>query len=179
MWEDIPISAIAAVAQDGVIGLDGKLPWRIASDFRWFRKRTMRHACVMGRKVLDEIEKPLKGRLNVVMSRSLQRQAEGLRIARSLQEALAIAAQWEREQRDAGAIASAEIMLLGGATVWEQAWPLVDRFYRTEVVGTFRGDTWFPDVDLSAFELTWREDGDPGKSGIAHTFQVLQRKRAV
>jgi dihydrofolate reductase len=172
MHDGICVSAIAAVAQNGVVGLNGKLPWRIASDLKFFRRTTLRHAVIMGRKTLDEIESPLKRRFNIVLSRSLEREEPRLLVVRDLQQALAAAAEHERKQVAAGKVEQAEILVIGGPSIWQLAWPDVDRFYRTEVHRDFEGDVRFPAVDLAGFTETSRVVGE---GDVPHTFTTLER----
>ncbi len=174
MYEGIRVSAIAAVASNGTIGIDGGLPWRIPGDLKHFQRHTRRHACIMGRRTFDELKTPLKRRLNVVLSRSLQREAARLEVVRSLEQALAVAHRWELDQVAAERIAEAEIFVIGGAAVWEAAWPLIDRFYLTRVLADVPGDTAFPQVDLSAFEQT---DHRVGEGPLPHEFVTLERIR--
>lgn len=172
MYDGVTISAIAAVASNGCVGRDGQLPWRIPGDLRHFKRTTRRHAVVMGRKTLDEIKTPLKGRVNIVLSRSLVREAEGLVVVRTLDDALRAAVDFERAQVARGATEVAEIFVIGGPSVWRLAWPLVDRFYRTNVRHDFAGDTFFPEVELGDFELVrrWNGEGD-----VPHDFELLHR----
>lgn len=174
MHDGIRVSAIAAVAANGVVGKDGKLPWRIPSDLKFFRRTTLRHAVIMGRKTLDEIENPLKRRFNIVLSRSLTREASRLVVVRSLQEALAAAVVHERQALADGKIESCEIMIIGGPSLWTLAWPIVDRFYRTDVLRDFDGDTWLPELPLDGFEETSRVTGE---GEIPHEFVVLDRRK--
>ena len=176
MHKDTPVAAIAAVARNGIVGKDGQLPWRIPGDLKYFRRRTKNHAVVMGRRTLDEIQSPLKRRMNVVLSRSLQRHEPNLAVARSLEEALDIAQAHEQAQVAAGKLEQPEIMVIGGPQVWAQAWPKVDRFYLTRVLADFEGDTRFPDVDLSDFKEVSVTPGEAEAGGVPHEFVVLQRR---
>lgn len=170
MYEDIPIAAIAAVADNGVIGLAGRLPWRLPKDLRRFRRLTTGHAVVMGRRTWQELGRPLPKRFNVVLSRRLLRTsgpslADSARVSADLDDALALAAQWERGRvareetaaaggmAAAGGTAAAEIFLIGGAGLWQSSWQLVDRLYLTRVHADVAGDTSFSDGLLAEFEL--------------------------
>ncbi len=174
MYDGIRVSAIAAVASNGVIGKDGKLPWRIPDDLKRFQRLTKRHAIIMGRKTLDELQTPLKFRLNVVLSRSLVREDKRLSVVRTLDEAFAEAAAWERRKVADGKIETPEIFLIGGAEIWRLAWPHIDRFYRTHIDAEFAGDTVFPDVDLSDFDAT---DERHGEGEPPHRFVTWDRRR--
>lgn len=126
------ISMIAAMSEDRVIGVSGKLPWHISSDLARFKSITMGHTVVMGRKTLDSIGHPLPGRRNIVLTRTLAK-IEGCEIARSLQQAIDAA---EGEE---------EIFICGGEEVFREALPLCQRMYLTIVHGSYRGDVRFPE----------------------------------
>lgn len=174
MFRDMQISAIAAVAANGIIGRDGKLPWRIPNDLKHFKRLTVGHACIMGRKTFDELGKPLPKRMNIVVSRTLVAKAERLVVVRTLTEAFAAAIEWERDAAAAGKIAAPEVFVIGGAQLWVHAWPYIDRLYQTRVLADFQGDTAFPAVDLRSFEpLETRPGTGPGPP---HEFVTLQRR---
>ncbi len=175
MYEDMPVAAIAAVADNGIIGLDGKLPWRLPKDLRRFKRSTRGHAVIMGRRTWQEIGKPLPRRFNVVLSRGWSPEKDhgpALAVARNLDEALAMAAAWERLQVEAGNLEAAEIFIIGGAVLWQAAWPLVDRFYLTRVHAEVEGDTRWPDLDVSDFVETANEAID---DRLPCSFVTLQR----
>ena len=143
------LSLIVAVADNGVIGREGKLPWRLGSDLRRFRKLTMGHPLIMGRKTFEAIGKPLDGRDSIVVSRgsvSLGASA-GVFAASSLEEALTIA----RTQAKARGVK--EAFVIGGAELFEAALPHANRVYLTRVHGSPEGDvSWEP-----ALGSEWRE----------------------
>ena len=186
MFEGIRVSAIAAVADNGVIGVDGDLPWHIPDDLRWFKGVTRGHAIIMGRKTWQSLPKPLPRRLNVVLTRSPEtlrtaadkyRQAAKpgsarLLVVDSLEDALSAAAAWEREAVLAERVTAPEIMVVGGGGIYAALWPWVDRFYRTRVTSQPRGDAFFPAVDVDAFTLTASQDG---AGEPLHVFETLDR----
>jgi dihydrofolate reductase len=133
---------VAAVARNGVIGVDGRLPWQIPQDLARFKELTMGHALVMGRATFESIGRPLPGRSNIVLTRRPGWAQEGVDVARSLQEAVDIAAS--RGQ---------DVFVAGGAEVYRAALATADRLELTEVDAEPEGDTWFPSVDWSK----WRE----------------------
>ncbi len=173
MYDGIQVSAIAAVARNGVVGKDGQLPWHIPADLKYFKRTTKHHACIMGRRTFDEIKTPLRRRLNVVLSGQLEKEAKRLVVVRSLEQGLAVAAEHERKQLAAGRIEAAEIMVIGGPSVWRLAWPLVDRFYLTRVLQDFDGDTYLGELPLDDFDEV---SAVAGEGDIAHEFVVLQRR---
>ncbi len=139
------ISIIVAMANDGLIGAGGRLPWHLPGDLKMFRKLTWGKPIVMGRKTFESIGRPLPGRCNVVLTHREDFQAEGCLAGHSLAGVLNLARGKARD----------EIMVIGGAEVFRQALPLCDRLYLTRVSGSFQGDTFFPMEEMR--ELEWRE----------------------
>jgi dihydrofolate reductase len=136
----VPIVLIVAVAENGVIGVDGKLPWRLKSDLQTFRALTMGKPVIMGRKTLDEIGRVLDGRDVIVVSRRPGYQVPGALVAADLDAAVAIAAE-KAAQRGVD-----EIVVAGGGDIFRQAMPLADRLRVTQIAGKPRGDVYFPDI---------------------------------
>ena len=135
-------SLIVAVADNGVIGNNNQLPWRISADLKYFKKVTLGKPIIMGRLTYESIGKPLPGRTNIVMTRDTTWQAEGVTRASDLSEALAIA------NKIADASALEELMIIGGATIYREALPQADRLYLTRVHTEVEGDAFFPALDL-------------------------------
>lgn len=139
------ISLIAAVARNNVIGVDGKLPWHLPEDFKWFKATTLDKPIIMGRKTFDSIgRKPLPKRFHIIISREKQQGGEQVAWATSLQAALDIARAQDTE----------EIMIIGGAQIYAESLPLADRIYLTEVDMAPTGDTLFPAFDKSKWQRT-------------------------
>ncbi len=160
------ISLIAAMSEQGVIGVHNRLPWRLPADMRWFREHTMGKAVIMGRNTFESIGKPLAGRTNIVVSRDPEYSTAGCRVAHSLKEAL----QAARE-------ASAEVMVIGGASLYAQALPLADRIYLTLVHGRFEGDAWFPEYDPAEWrELERHDHSADEKNPHDYSFVILERR---
>lgn len=147
----MPVSLIAAVATNLVIGDKGRLPWRLRDDMARFRSITMGHPVVMGRRTWESLEKPLAGRRNIVISRSPDFTPGGCDVARSREEALALAG-------------SGEIFVIGGASVYELFLPIADRLYITHVDVDVDGDSYFPPVQWEEWRLVTetRAEGEPG-----------------
>jgi len=142
------IVLVVAVAENGIIGREGGLPWRIKSDMQRFRALTWGKPVVVGRKTyLSFSRKPLPGRTNIVVSRDPDFTAPGAIVAPSLPAALAVA------RGDALRRASDAIMVLGGADIYAQALPLADRLEVTHIHAQCEGDTVFPAIDPAI----WRE----------------------
>jgi dihydrofolate reductase len=143
----IAIVLVAAVAENGVIGRDNALPWRLPSDLKRFRARTMGKPVVMGRKTFLSIGKPLSGRSNIVVSRDAKFAAPGVVVAPNLATALA-AARGDALRRGADAIA-----VIGGTDIFAQCMPFADRLDITLVHARPAGDSHFPPIDARV----WRE----------------------
>ncbi|HWV41792.1 dihydrofolate reductase [Pseudorhodoplanes sp.] len=143
----IAIVLVVAVAENGVIGRDNKLPWRIKSDLKFFKSVTMDRPVVMGRKTYDSIGKPLPGRTNIVITRRPDFAAPGILVAPGVEPALA-AARGDALRRGADTIA-----VIGGTEIFAQTLPLADRIILTLVHAKPVGDTYFPDLDPAV----WRE----------------------
>ena len=116
------VTLVAAVADNGVIGADGGIPWRIPEDFAHFKQVTLGHTLVMGRATYDSIGRPLPGRSTIVLTRDASWSADGVLVAASLDEALALAAELP-----------GQVMIAGGSTVYAAALPLADEQILTEV----------------------------------------------
>ena len=164
------ISIIAAVAENGVIGRGGQLPWHLGDDMRQFKRLTMGHTIVMGRKTWESIGRPLPRRRIVVVSRQPQYRvnAEGVAVAASLEEALRIAE----------AAGDDEVFIIGGAEIYRLALPRADRLYLTSVIADIEGDTYFPSDDLNWDEWcslrSETHDADDRNDHL-HIFQLFER----
>ena len=143
------ISLVAAIADNGVIGRDGDLPWRLPEDLRLFKQRTMGGALVMGRRTYDSIGRPLPGRTTVVVTRSGEWSADGVLVAASVPEALATAGS------------HGEVFVVGGASVYAATLPVADLLVISRVHGSPAGDTYWPGTaaggPLPDADPSWRE----------------------
>jgi dihydrofolate reductase len=162
------IALIVAVAENGVIGRDGKLPWRIPEDMKWFRERTAGRPLIMGRKTWESFPKrPLPGRTNIVITRDAAYKADGAVVVTSLASALDVAAGEDPE----------EIMVIGGAEIYRAALPLTRRIYLTSVHGEIEGDTHFPPIDRAEWNETivgvYRSSGT---RAIGYSFIILDKR---
>jgi dihydrofolate reductase len=143
----IPLILVVAVAENGVIGRDNQLPWRIKSDLKFFKTVTINKPVVMGRKTYASIGKPLPGRTNIVITRQADFEAPGLLIAPGIDQALS-AARGDALRRGADAIA-----VIGGTEIFAQTMPMAARVILTLVHAKPLGDTYFPPIDPAV----WRE----------------------
>ncbi len=145
------ISLVVAVADNGVIGRDGTLPWRVSSDLKTFRRLTMGKPLIMGRRTFQSLKKPLDGRDNIVVTRNDDYRPEGTIIAPDFASALEVAETCaERRGVD-------EIAVIGGTAVFAEALPVAGRIYKTQVHGRPPGDAHFPNVDWSQWQEVSRE----------------------
>lgn len=160
----MPISIIAAMAANRVIGIDNRLPWHLPNDLRHFRLTTTGHAVIMGRRNYESIGKPLRDRTNIVVTRNPRFTAPGCIVAHSLPEAIAAAG------------ADEEVFVIGGAELYAQALPLARRMYLTLVHADVAGDTYFPQFDWNAWRLVSREDHDADdRHAYRYSFLTLER----
>jgi dihydrofolate reductase len=143
----VAIVLLAAVADNGVIGRDNALPWRLSSDLKRFKALTMDKPLIMGRKTYLSIGKPLPGRTNIVVTRDRDFRADGVTVAHSVGEAIALARE-DARRRGAG-----EICVIGGTDIFAQTLGLADRLEITHVHASPAGDVFFPTIDPKL----WRE----------------------
>jgi dihydrofolate reductase len=164
----LPLVLVVAVADNGVIGRDGGLPWRLKSDLAHFRKVTTGHPVVMGRKTYLAIARPLPARTNIVVTRDPSFAARGIVAVGSLAAALA-AAQGDALRRGASAI-----MVIGGADIYAQTIAAASRLELTRVHESPDGDARFPDVDPQVWQEVARADHAAGPGDDApftiHTY---------
>jgi dihydrofolate reductase len=163
------VSLIAALAGNGVIGSDGKVPWHLPPDLAHFKRTTMGHWVLMGRKTWDAIGgKPLPGRTNVVVTRDPGLAADGAHVARSIEEGLRLAA----------AGGAQELFVAGGEEIYRQTIDRADRLVLTLLDRAFQGDARFPAVDPARWRTVSEERHPPaGEPPTAFSIAVLERIR--
>ena len=164
---DLTIALIVAVAENGVIGRSGQLPWHLPDDLKRFKALTMGKAMLMGRRTFESIGRPLPGRTSLVLTHSANwTQPPGVLAVHSIDEALA-----EVRRRGAG-----ELAVIGGAEVFRLALPLARRIDLTRVHAQVEGDVHFPQIDPREWRETERVDHPPdARHAYAMTFSVLER----
>lgn len=168
---DTIVSLVVAVAENGVIGRDGGLPWHLPDDLRYFKRVTLGKPVVMGRKTFESIGRPLPGRPNVVLTRDTAWSADGVSVTHSFDQALAVAAAQAGED--------GEVMVIGGADLFAMALPRASRLYLTEVRLQPDGDVYFPPFDHEEWREVERRPGQPDAEGRhTHDFVVLYRRAA-
>jgi dihydrofolate reductase len=164
------IALVAAVARNGVIGSDGRLPWRLSTDMQRFKRLTMGKPVIMGRKTFEGIGKPLAGRVNIVVTRDPARLPPGVMTATDIDRALVLA---EREARASDAV---EIMVIGGGEIYARTIGRADRLYITHVEAWPSGDASFPPIDPTIWKGVRSERIEAGeKDSEATTFAIYER----
>lgn len=158
------LAIIVATDEQGLIGRDNDLPWKLSADLQYFRQITMGKPLIMGRTTHESIGRALPGRKNIVVTKNLSYQAEGCCVVNSLDEAMKAC-----EDTD-------EVMVMGGASLYEQLLPMADKLYLTLVHASLEGDTWFPEWQ----KLNWQEvsrDDHPSddKNDYPYSFVVFER----
>ena len=163
------ISFVVAMDRNGLIGAGDSLPWHLPDDMRRFRQVTMGKPVLMGRKTYESIPnrfRPLAGRTNIILTRQMDYDAPGCIIIHSLPQALKAAAEYE------------DLMVIGGAQLYEQLLPQADRIYLTLVDGEFEGDVYFPELDWDAWRVVEREKHSrDGRHPVPFVFILLERSR--
>lgn len=167
------IALIWAMARNGVIGRDNKLPWYLPEDLKYFKRVTTGKPVIMGRKTYDSIGRPLPNRTNIVVTRDASLTLEGVKVVTSLDDALDIA-------RAESVISDVEeVIVMGGAEIYAQALPHADRLYVTLVHAEVEGDAFFPPIDLGAYQELAREDFNAeGPNPYDYSFVVYERPEA-
>ena len=160
------ISLIWAMDDNRLIGVENRLPWKLPADMKWFRRNTLGKPIIMGRKTFDSFgARPLPERTNIVVTRDKEYRAEGAVVVYSIDEALKAAGDAE------------EVMIIGGASFYEQMLPRADRLYITQVHGTFSGDAWFPEFAMDSWNEVAREEHPVDeKNNVACSFLSFERK---
>ncbi len=171
------IYLLVAAAENGTIGRDGRLPWHLPADLKRFKKLTVGHTVIMGRKthesIVERLGRPLPKRRSLVLSRDLgysggaqmqHRSAPGVEVAASLEQALEMAAD------------ETEVWVIGGAAVFAEALPRAGRLYLTRVHAEVEGDVFFPEIDAEAWRLISEERHEAdARHQYGYSFQIFER----
>ena len=165
----ISISIIVAYASNYVIGKDGKLPWHIPADLKYFKELTYGSPIIMGRKTFESIGRPLPGRHNIIITRNSEYTCDSCVVVFDIQGALKEANNFAREN-DRG-----EIFIIGGAEIYRQSMDYVDKVYITEVHADFDGDAVFDISDFSKWQETSRVYHSNEAMDLPYSFVVLNK----
>lgn len=160
------ISAIVAVAKNNVIGRNNDIPWYLPADLKYFKKTTLNHHIIMGRKSFDSIGRPLPKRTNIIVTRNPFFIASNCLVTNSVEEALQIA-------KDNG---ETEVFIIGGAQIYELSKELWDRLYLTEVDVDVEGDVHFPGLDMNNWKLiSEKAHQADDKNEHDYNFKIFER----
>lgn len=158
------ISLIVAMSRNRVIGKGNALPWHLPADLKYFKRITLGKPIIMGRKTFESIGRPLPGRTNIIITHELTYGADGCAVVHSIADALKIAQGHD------------EVMVIGGAKLFEQILPHAERIYLTEIDEEFAGDTFFQQPDHRAWREMQREYHAPDEQNAhPYSFVVLER----
>jgi dihydrofolate reductase len=161
------VSLIVAMAQNGVIGRDNALPWRLPEDLKRFKAFTLGKTILMGRKTYESIGRPLPGRANLVLTRDRNWIAAGVTVVHSVEQALTQAAPGK------------ELVVIGGAEIYRLVLPFARRIYLTHVHADVPGDTFFPDFDSTQWaDVECRAHPADDQHAFPLTFVTLERRTA-
>lgn len=165
------VALIAAFAQNLVVGINNSLPWHLPEDLKYFKRTTSGKAIIMGRKTYESIGRPLPNRTNIVVSRNATFSAEGVVVVASLEAAI-------KHAEDVNTINGVdEVMIIGGAAIYEASLPLADRLYLTHVHANVEGDAYFPNVDFSQWLEVARDDFQKDESNpYDYSFVVYDKQ---
>lgn len=171
MKNSLPLSLIAAIGENRVIGWNNSMPWHLPGDFKYFKEKTLGKPIIMGRKTWDSLGRPLPGRLNLVVTRQVGLELDGAEVFSSLEAAILRANSWAEEH------GVEEVMLIGGAQLYAQSLPQADRLYLTRVaLSPERADAWFPEFDLDQWVRIASEDKPALGDKPAYSFEVWERR---
>lgn len=160
------ISLIWAMDENRVIGHHNQLPWRLPEDLKFFKRVTMGHPIVMGRKTFESIGKPLPGRENIVITRDQNFNPDGCIVMNSMDEFFEFAA-----------LPDHDVFVIGGAEIFKEVLPKADKLYLTMIHEQFEGDTFFPVFDIDKWQLESREQGlKDEKNPYDYEFLIFKRK---
>ncbi|KQU76291.1 diacylglycerol kinase [Aminobacter sp. DSM 101952] len=169
------VAIYVAIAENGVIGRDNGLPWKLSSDLKRFKADTMGKPIIMGRKTYESIGKPLPGRLNIVVSRDPAYRVGGAETVQSVEDAITLATAKGRLKPGV-----TEICVIGGGEIYRQALPLADRLHVTHVLASPDGDTRFPTIDPAVWTVVRSEELPAGeKDSHATRYTVYEKRHEV
>ena len=160
------IALVVAISENRVIGKDNQLIWHLPEDLKHFKRLTMGHPMIMGRKTFEAIGKPLPGRTSIIITRQSDFQApQGCVVAGSVEEAL-----------KEGLALDEQVLVVGGGEIYRQALPFAEVVYLTLVHETYDGDAFFPDLDAETWDVTEQQE-HPADEKHAHPFTFFTFRR--
>ncbi len=160
------VSAIVATAKNNVIGKDNDIPWYLPADLKYFKRVTLGHHIIMGRKCFESIGRPLPKRTNIIITRNTFFTASNALICHSLEDAFSIALDNGEE----------EVFVIGGGEIYRQAMPFVDKIYLTEVDLVIEGTVFFPDLSMNDWKLVTSESHQAdAKNEYDYVFKTYEK----
>jgi dihydrofolate reductase len=160
------ISAIVAMSENRVIGKNNQLPWHLPADLKHFKKITLGKPILMGRKTYESLGRPLPGRCNIIITRDSHYQAPGCIVVHSLEKAFEAAKE------------SKEIFIIGGALLFQETLPLIQRLYMTLIHHAFEGDTFFPELNKNEWQEIERIDcAEDTENKYSYSFFILEKRK--
>lgn len=166
------VAIIVAQSSNRVIGIENRLPWHLPEDLKYFKARTLGKPIIMGRKTYESIGRPLPGRRNIVITRQPDWSAEGVDVADSLSDAVLLAQQVAQEE------GAPEVMVIGGAQIYQEALPLADTLYVTDVAIELQGDAFFPEISPERWQEVECSEAYPAElQGAAIDYRFLTYSR--
>ena len=168
----VPVWIVVAAAENGVIGMDGDMPWHLSTDLKRFKALTLGKPMIMGRKTFESIGKPLPGRTSIVVTRDAEWQSPGAVSVSSTEQALLVAQQIAHAEK------AEAVCVVGGGQIYAQTIKLADVLHVTRVAAHPDGDTHFPDIDVDVWKEISSEDIPAGERDTAATCYLIYQKRA-
>ncbi|WP_316802829.1 dihydrofolate reductase [Pedobacter nototheniae] len=160
------LSIAVAVGENYAIGKNNQLLWHMPADLKFFKQTTSGHTVIMGRKTFESVGKPLPNRRNIVITRDTTLKIEGVEVVNSLDEAISISKDEEKD-----------VFIVGGAEIYRQALPKTDTLFLTTIHHNFDADTFFPEIDRNEWKVLSSEPHKADeKNKYDYTFEVLARK---
>ena len=156
------LTIVVAIDEKRGIGIDNKLPWHLPEDLAHFKRTTMGHPIIMGRKTFDSIGRPLPNRRNIVITRNPDWKREGVDVASSLEAALAL-------------VGDTPSCIIGGGQIFAEALPITNRMVVTEIGKTFACDAFFPDIDQKQWKEVARETHHSDSNGFDYAYVTYER----
>ena len=141
------VSIIASVSKNNVIGNNGKLPWHIPEDLKWFKEKTIGHFVLMGRKTFESIGNPLSGRKTIIITKNKNYTPPGIYVFNSINEAINFADKNNET----------ELFIAGGEEIYRQTIEIADRIYLTRIHRNYEGDSFFPEFDADKYRVVSRK----------------------
>jgi dihydrofolate reductase len=164
------VSSIVAVSKNRVIGKENGMPWHLPKDMRYFKRKTLDHHVVMGRKNFEAMGNPLPKRTNIILTRDPYYISSSSLVAHSIEEALSIA--FDNGEK--------EVFIIGGGEIYKQSMEYWDRLYITEIHEEVEGDVYFTDPDYSKWKLVSEEHHEKDENNpFDFTFKVYERKENI